>query len=31
MGTIPPFIYNDALVNRALEWMRKELKEVKNG
>lgn len=26
-----PFIYNDALVNRALEWMRKELKEVKNG
>ena len=26
-----PFTYNDALVNKALEWMRKELKEARNG
>ena len=26
-----PFMYNDETVNKALEWMHKELKEMKNG
>ena len=26
-----PFPYNDDLVNKALEWMRKELVEARNG
>ncbi len=27
----PPSKYNDALINKALEWMNKELAEVRNG